>query len=192
MKPPIRRTMMSLDNHSADKGVTRRRRAAISGLTAMCFCLLLLAGCGGKADKQTTGVGDEFASKALAVCEAALKDKHDWQPFPVSGFDPSDPDASKFPEVSTWLAKQVAPTFHMWVNGMQALGTPPTAKEEWNAVLAAVKKIDQLNSDQIAAANKRDAAAFAAATSALDSIQDELVAASKRAGVGDCADVHAA
>ena len=156
------------------------------------FCLLLLAGCGGNSDKQTTGVGDEFASKALAVCEAALEDKHDWQPFPVAGFDPADPDASKFPEVSTWLANQVAPTFHMWLSGLQALGTPPTAQADWNAVLAAVKKIDQLNSDQITAANKRDPAAFAAANSALDSTQDELVAASEKAGVADCADVHAA
>ena len=59
-------------------------------------------------------------------------------------------------------------------------------------MLAAVEKIDQLNSDQIAAANKRDVAAFAAANAALDSIQDELVAASEKAGVADCADVHAA
>ena len=127
--------------------------AMISGVTASCFCVLLLAGCGGSSDKQATGVGAEFASKALAVCEAALADKHDWQPFPVDGFDPSDPDASKFPEVSTWLAKQVAPTFHMWLSDLQALGTPPTAQTDWNAVLAAVKKIDQLNSDQIKAAN---------------------------------------
>ena len=166
--------------------------AMISGVTATCFCVLLLAGCGGGSDKRVTGVGAEFASKALAVCEAALEDKHDWQPFPVDGFDPSDPDASKFPEVSTWLAEQVAPTFHMWLSDLQALGTPPTAQTDWNAVLAAVEKIDQLNSDQITAANERDAGAFAAANSALGSTQDELVAASKRAGVADCADVHAA
>ena len=132
-------------------------RTAITLVTGTCFCLVLLAGCGGTSDKQATGVGDEFASRALAVCEAALDDKHGWQPFPVGDFDPSDPDASKFPEVSTWLAKQVAPTFRMWLGGLKALGTPPTARADWNAVLAAVKKIDQLNSDQITAANERDA-----------------------------------
>ena len=110
----------------------------------------------------------------------------------MRNFDPANPDASKFPEVSTWLANQVAPTFHTWLSGLQELGTPPTAQADWNAVLAAVKKIDQLNSDQIAAANKRDAAAFAAANAALESIQDELVSASETAGVADCADVHAA
>ena len=81
----------------------------------------------------------------------------------------------------------------MWLSGLQVLGTPPTAQADWNAVLAAVKKIDQLNSDQIpTAANEHDAGAFAAANAALDSAQDELVAVSKRAGVADCADVHAA
>ena len=94
---------MSSDGHSACAGVGAAR---ISGLTATGFCLLFLAGCGGNSDKQATGVGDEFASKAIAVCEAALEDKHDWQPFPVAGFDPADPDASKFPEVSTWLASR--------------------------------------------------------------------------------------
>ena len=80
----------------------------------------------------------------------------------------------------------------MWLSDLQALGTPPTAQTDWNAVLVAVKKIDQLNSDQIKAANDDDGDAFAAANSELDSTQDELVAASKRAGVADCADVHAA
>ena len=182
--------MISL-KHSADMERRRWRCTRIGGLTATGVSVLLLAGCGGNSDKQTTGVGDEFANKALAVCKAALEDKQGWQPFPVAEFDPSDPDASKFPEVSTWLAEQVAPTLHTWLSGLNALGTPPAAEADWNGVLAAVKKIDQLNSDQITAANKRDTAAFAAATSALGSTQDELVSASENAGVADCADVHA-
>ncbi len=183
---------MSSDRDSAGIGVRARAGAWIRVLTAASLGLLLLAGCGGNSDRRTTAVGDEFASKALAVCAAALKDKHDWQPFPVADFDPSDPDASKFPQVSAWLTKQVAPTFHTWLSGLQALGTPPTAQAEWNAVLATVKKIDQLNNDQITAAGEGDTAAFASATSTLGSTQVELVAASEKAGVADCADVHAA
>jgi hypothetical protein len=182
----------SLDGVSADIAVEVRMVAMTSGVAATFFCVLLLAGCGGSSDKQVTGVGTEFASQAFSVCEAALADKHDWQPFPVTDFDPTDPDVSKFPEVATWLTQQVAPTFHMWLRGLQALGTPPSAQADWNATLAAVKKIDRLNRDQITAAKQRDAGAFAAATSALESTQDELVAASKRAGVAHCADVHAA
>src|SRR4051812_18858810 len=112
--------------------------AMISGVTAMCFSVLLLAGCGGSSNKQATGVGSEFASKAVAVCEAALADKHDWQPFPATNFDPAHADPSKFPEVATWLTQEVAPTFHMWLSGLQALGTPPSAQADWNATLAAV------------------------------------------------------
>lgn len=182
---------MGLDSRSAAEGVAGWRRLRISAMTAACLCVMLLAGCGGNSDEQTAGVGDEFASKALKVCEATLKDKQGWQPFPVADFDPTDPDPSKFPEVSTWLAHQVAPTFHMWLSGLQALGTPPAAQADWNAVLAAVNKIDQLNSDQITAANKHDAGAFAAATSALESTQGDLVTATDKAGVADCADVHA-
>lgn len=168
------------------------RSRTISALTAACCCLLLVVGCGGKSDTQTPGVGDEFATKALAACQAALDDKQGWQPFPVADFNPSEPDPSKFPEVSAWLAQEVAPTFHVWLSSLQALGTPPSAPHDWDAMLAVVQKIDRLNGDQIAAANARDSAAFASAATALGSAQDDLVAASEKAGVPDCAGVHAA
>ncbi len=171
--------------------VTNLRRRSVSSV-GLLVVAIVLAGCGGTSKEQNAGVGDAFATKALAVCQAALKQKQDWQPFPVSDFDPSDPDPSKFPEVSSWLTKEVAPTFRSWLTGLQALGTPPSAQEDWTAMLVAVKKIDELNGDQITAAKNHDAAAFAAATAALGSTQDELVAASEKAGVADCADVHAA
>ena len=177
---------------TTDKRIERRMLATISSLTATCFFLLLLAGCGGNSNKQAAGVGNVFAGKALAVREVALESKHGWQPFPVADFDPSNPDVSRFPEVSTWLAEQVAPTFDTWLNELQALGTPPAAAEAWSATLAAVKKIDQLNAVQIAAANKRDADAFVAADVALEAIQPRLVDASEKAGIADGADVHAA
>ena len=163
----------------------------ISPLIATCFCLLLV-GCGGNSEKQSTGVGDAFATKAVAACKAALADKQRWQPFPVANFNPSEPDPAAFPSVSAWLAKDVAPTFHMWLSALQALGQPPSAQNDWDAMLAVVRKIDQLNRDQITAANARDSAAFASATTALGSAQDDLVATSEKAGVPDCADVHAA
>jgi hypothetical protein len=174
-------------------GLNLRHRVGMAAcLIVASVAVIVLAGCGGKSDEQATGVGDEFATKALAVCQAALEDKQAWQAFPVSNFDPSDPDASKFLEVSTWLTQQVAPTFQNWLNDLQALGTPPTAQQDWKATLDAVEKINKLNGDQITAANNGDAVAFKAATNALNSTQDELVAASEKAGVSGCADVHAA
>jgi len=152
---------------------------------------VVLGGCGGKSG-ETAGVGDEFATKAIAICETALKKKQHWQPFPVSDFDPSDPDPARFPEVSNWLTSQVAPTFRSWLSGLQALGTPPSAQEDWTAMLSVIEKIGDLNEDQIAAAGNHDVAGFTAATAELRSTQDALVAASEKAGVPDCADVHAA
>ena len=110
--------------HSEGTRIKQWSCARIRGLTATGFSLVFLAGCGGTSDKQTTGVGDEFASKAVAVCAAALAEKHDWQPFPVADFDPADPDASKFPEVSIWLAEQVAPDLpHVGERPASARGT---------------------------------------------------------------------
>src|SRR3954454_8733690 len=163
----------------------------IRALIANCFCLMLV-GCGGKSDEQTAGMGDAFATKAVAACKAALADKQGWQPFPVANFNPSKPDSAAFPAVAAWLAKEVAPTFDMWLSALQALGTPPSAQDDWGDMLAVVKKIDQLNRDQITAANARDSAAFASATTALGSAQDDLVATSAKAGLPECADVHAA
>ena len=152
----------------------------------------LLAGCGSdSASEASTGVGDEFGAQALEVCQTALEAKRGWQPFPVPDFDPTEPEPSKFPEVSTWLVEEVTPTFVAWADGLQGLGPPPSGQEAWDEVLNAVEKIAQLNADQVAAAKSGDAAAFAAAAGSLHAAQDELVAATEAAGVPECADVHA-
>ena len=161
--------------------------------TAVCLLAVLaisaLAGCGGRPDNRTAGVGNEFAFKAFAVCATALNEKKDWRPFPVAGFDPVHPDPVKFPRVSAWLTSEVAPTFHTWLSSMQALGTPPSAEKEWKRLVAEVRRIDELNSDQITAASTLNREAFAAATVELRSIEDDLVEASERAGLADdCAE----
>ena len=155
--------------------------------------LAVLAGCGGSSKSEpAAAVGADFAAKALAVCDTAVKDKQGWATFPVSDFDPSKPDATKLPQVSAWLEDQVAPTFHTWLNDLKALGTPPSAPAAWNSMLAAVEKIARLNDDQIAAAKAGDTDGFATATSGLATAQDDLVSTSAAAGVPACADVHAA
>ncbi len=170
-------------------------RAGISLLVTVAT-VIALAGCGGGSKSEppaTPGVGAAFAARALAVCEAALADKKGWAAFPVSDFDPTKPDAAKFPQVAAWLEDEVAPTFHAWSEDLKALGSPPSATEAWNSMLAAIAKIARLNDDQIAAAKAGDVDAFAAATNGLAASQDEqLVSFSAKAGVPACADVHAA
>ena len=164
-----------------------RTGTAICLLTAL--AISALAGCGGGSDDRTIGVGNEFAFKAFAVCATALNEKKGWQAFPVAGFDPVHPDPAKLPRVSAWLTSEVAPTFHTWLGSMQALGTPPSAEKEWKSLVAEVKRIDELNSDQITAASTLDREAFAAATLELRSIEDDLVTASEKAGLADdCAE----
>ncbi len=158
----------------------------------MAATISLVAGCGSdSASEASTGVGDEFGGQALEVCQAALEAKRRWEPFPVPDFDPTEPNPSQFPKVCAWLVEEVTPTFVAWADGRNGLGQPPSGQEAWDEVVDAVEKIVQLNTDQIAAAKGGDAAAFADPTGSLPATQDELVAATKAAGVPECKDVHA-
>jgi hypothetical protein len=147
----------------------------------------VLAACGGGG----TGVGDAFAGRASHVCDDALAAKQAWAPFPVADFDPTDPDPTAFPQVAAWLQDEVAPTFQAWLDDLDALGAPPSGRDAWNDVVAAVQRIVRLNADQIAAARDGDAQAFADATDGLAQTQTQLERATDEAGVPSCADVHA-
>ncbi len=150
-----------------------------------------LTACGsGLSSQAPPGVGQAFAARATAVCQRALEAKQAWSAFPASNFDPTHPDPSAFPEVAVWLEDQVAPTFTAWLDGLRALGVPPTGSQAWNDVLAAVEKIVQLNADQVAAAKAGNTEAFVAATNGLEETQIELERATAAAGVATCADVH--
>ena len=153
----------------------------------------VLAGCGDgeSAAKQGEGVGEAFATQALSVCASAQKSKDGWNAFPATGFNPSEPDTSDFPEVAAWLEEEVTPTFNAWLEGLTALGTPPSGREAWAEVLTAVTRIADLNMSQVDAAKAQDSDAFAEATHALGDVQPELERASAEAGVAKCAEVHA-
>ena len=136
------------------------------------------------------GVGEEFASRALTVCQSALEAKQAWSEFPSPDFNPTQPDPAAFPEVAAWLQNEVAPTFQAWLDGLTALGEPPTGREPWGDVLTAVEGIARLNAAQVAAAKTGDTEKFVQATNGLEDIQIELEHATEAAGVSSCADVH--
>lgn len=92
--------------------------------------------------------------------------------------------------MAVWLQDQVAPTFNAWLDGLRALGEPPTGRQAWSDLLAAVDKIVQLKSDQVAAAKAGNANRFIAATNGLKETQVELEKATAAAGVTKCAEVH--
>jgi hypothetical protein len=140
---------------------------------------------------QPAGTGDDFAARAKQVCQTALESKQGWTAFPVPNFDPAAPDPSAFPQVATWLEDQVAPTFGSWLDGLKALGDPPSDQKDWSEVLAAVAKIKSGNADEIAAAKAGDVDGFVAAHDRLENTQSDLEDSTANAGVPSCADVHA-
>jgi hypothetical protein len=101
------------------------------------------------------------------VCQGALEAKQAWSRVPVADFNPTDPDPAAFPEVATWLQREVAPTFEAWLADLQALGEPPTGGDAWNHVLTAVEGIVRLNGDQVAAATSAGTQQFVQATNGL-------------------------
>lgn len=122
--------------------------------------------------------------------QTALESKQAWSALPAANFDPNQPDLSAFPEVAAWLEDEVAPTFEAWLDGLTALGTPPSGRGSWSEVLAAVDKIVELNADQVTAAKNDDVEGFVEAKDGLGAIQLELERATAAAGVATCADVH--
>ena len=164
-----------------------RRTAAT--LLAVLPVTLALASCSSQASTPS-GVGESFATRAASVCQTALESKRAWSAFPVADFDPNQPDPAAFPEVATWLEGEVAPTFEAWLEGLTALGTPPSGQPAWSDVLSAVDTIVRLNADQVTAAKGADTEGFIEAKDGLGAVQSELERATAAAGVPTCADVH--
>ena len=171
-----------------DVSLSLLRRTAATVL-AMLAVTLALAACSSHAATPTR-VGESFATRAASVCQAALESKEAWSAFPVADFDPSQPDPAAFREVATWLEGEVAPTFEAWLDGLTALGAPPTGQPAWSDVLSAIETIVHLNADQIRAANSADTEGFVEAKDGLGAVQSELERATTAAGVPSCADVH--
>jgi hypothetical protein len=125
--------------------------AAVAGLCA--------AGCGGSAHTASPAVGSQFQHKALAVCRAALTQKHAEGPFPYPDFNPSQPDPSELPGVAPFFTKAIA-TYATWLHRMQALGQPPGGRAAWANLLKAIGVQLHLHQDQRAAALRGDTATF--------------------------------
>ncbi len=169
----------------------RRRSRQGSILVGAGVVVAWVAGCGGSSSETAApAVGSTFADRALTVCRAALEHKRAWQPFPITGFDPGHPDAAKLAGVAAWLEGQVTPTFEGWRDDLRALGEPPSGRVAWDATVADIGRVVQLNAAQVDAARSGDADAFARATEGLRALQPELRTAAEDAGVATCAEVH--
>jgi hypothetical protein len=166
-----------------------RHGAAVSALV-MASCL---AACGGGA---TTGsaspaMGNMFAKKVDAVCDAALEQKEAQGELPLSGFNPTQPDLSKLPTISLFEAATVT-IFETWQRKMLALGQPPAGEAAWADLLKALNTHVEVIVEQQAAAAKGDAQTFTKDYYEGNDAQDDMVRAAAAAGVPDCAAAAAA
>jgi hypothetical protein len=159
---------------------SRRAAAAVA-------VVLAIAACSGGASSPP-GVGADFAQRVRVVCQHALELKQAQGPFPVASFNPTDPDVTKFAEVAVALRVTDA-TWTTWLTEMRALGTPSTGQSAWSDLVAAVERHQQINADQISAAERGDAAAFSADYDLGVQTQAALLKAAEAAGVPECAKV---
>jgi hypothetical protein len=154
--------------------------AAVVGLCAV--------NCGGSAHTTTPAVGSQFQHKALAVCRAALTQKHAEGPFPYPNFDPSQPDPTDLPGVAPFFAKAIT-TYSTWLHRMQGLGQPPGGHTAWADLLNAISVQLRLHQDQRAAALRVDTATFSSDYQKGFKAIEDLQRAADAAGVSACGSV---
>lgn len=172
----------------ARSAIDRWPRGRRSGLAAVVLLATATVACGGAADSSPSALGAEFTAKAVAVCQHALELKRAQGPFPLPDFNPTHPDASKFPEVAQFLRK-TAVTFETWLGEMQALGEPPSGQAAWADLVDAIERHVELNADQVAAAERGDGETFTSDYHAGQQTQADLLRAAKAAGTPECAEV---
>ena len=150
--------------------------------------ILLAASCGGPGHTERQTVEHGFATRAAAVCAAALDEKRAQRPFPYPTFNPTQPDTQKLPLVASFL-EETATTFTNWHAQMQQLGEPRHGRDAWHDLLAAIATHVRLTRDQIAAAHNGDTKRFADDYQQGVDTQSKLLDAAKAAGVPSCAHV---
>jgi hypothetical protein len=159
-------------------------------LLALVVFALGAAACGGDPSPSSSepAVGEAFAKQAVAVCKDAVAAKDAQRPFPFPDFNPSRPDVSKLPIIATYLAETVR-TFQGWLDGLKALGAPPSGREAWDDLVSAAEEHVRIATEQQQAAEQSDAATFIHDFEVGSTIVDRVKEAADAAGVPSCAQV---
>jgi hypothetical protein len=148
-----------------------------------------VAACGSSsAASPTPAVGAAFATRAVAACHAAYAQKKAVA-FPYPNFNPTQPDASKFPGIAQYEAAHTVPAYKAWLREMQALGQPATGQAAWADLLTAIGAHVRSASEQQAAAQRGDSATFVKDYYEGAQTQADLLSAADAAGVPECASV---
>jgi hypothetical protein len=154
------------------------------GCVLLAVVAVLGAECGG-ASHSAPAVGPKFQREALAVCRAALAQKHAEGQFPYPDFNPTQPDPSELPGVAPFFTKAIT-TYSTWLHRMRALGRPPGGRSAWADLLRMIGVQLRLHEDQRAAALRGDTTTFVADYERGFAAIDGLQRAADAAGVGAC------
>jgi hypothetical protein len=162
------------------------QRSSVSLLVVLLFAA---TACGGDHPTRPSGsaiLGKTFYTKAVALCDEALREKRAEPAFPYPAFNPTQPDPSKLPGIGRYEMTGVT-IFTTWLGKMVALGQPPRGQAAWSAVIAALRTHTRIITEQQAAAIRGDATTFTKDYNQGNTAQSAMVRAADAAGVPICA-----
>ena len=144
---------------------------------------LVVAGCGGSDSSSFSAESQSAIQKIQRICTETSAKVDDAQgDFPVSDFDPNDPDPADLPAVGNYFA--VAHPY--WDDALARARTVPVPDEiaaKVDALFAAVAKDLEIGKSQTVAARSSDVTAFEATLSEVDASQAAVKEAADELGL---------
>jgi hypothetical protein len=135
-----------------------------------------------------TPANRRFIRRATAACTTEAKGLRALPPFPLTDFDPLDPDPSQLPTVGQFFngAGDARPLERTLIKRLKKLGKPPDGASIWRRVTGGLPKLIAGQTEQIDAALASDVARFVAAVRAGDRIVEPYSFATRAFGVARC------
>lgn len=145
--------------------------------------LIVLAGCSTQHAPPHTPHPDllaaPFLARANAICAAAVRIQTA-HPFPLEHFNPTKPDPAQLPAVAAYFSRYGRS--HQLRDGLDALGDPPGAAGDWRQLRTLIHQLSTNADTQIAAARRRDVAAFETTVAVAASLQQRIATLGTRLG----------
>lgn len=157
-------------------------RSGVTRLAAIGAVAVLVAGCGSGASHgraSAASAHSAFLTAVSDVCARAVS-AHAGHPFPVSGFDPDQPDPDQLPAVGNYFARYGGLT--QTLTGLHSLDPPPSDAAPWRELLAVADEIRDNARRQIDAARSKDVTTFVRTVHTAQRLIDELDSTGARLG----------
>jgi hypothetical protein len=129
-----------------------------------------------------------FIKRATAACATEHKALRALPPFPLTNFDPLNPDPSQLPSVGQFFdgPGDARPLERALIKRLKKLGRPTEGAAIWRRVTSGLPKLIAGETEQTNAALASDVARFVAAVHAGDRIVESLSFATRAFGAPGC------